>query len=83
MTPIFTGANISNLMFMGVSFVEYTIYTPITLGTYYSLSIEAKRGSVNSTSHLNSGFVYVHVRETVPKPGRLLGLNTESRFSTL
>lgn len=30
MTPIFTGANISNLMFMGVSFVEYTIYTPIT-----------------------------------------------------
>ena len=50
---------------------------------YYSLSIEAKRGSVNSTSHLNSGFVYVHVRETVPKPGRLLGLNTESRFSTL
>lgn len=45
--------------------------------------MEAKRGSVNSTSHLNSGFVYVHVRETVPKPGRLLGLNTESRFSTL
>ena len=60
----------------------YDLY-PNNLGTYYSLSIEAKRGSVNSTSHLNSGFVYVHVRETVPKPGRLLGLNTESRFSTL
>jgi hypothetical protein len=30
MTPIFTGTIISNLMFMGVSFVEYTIYTPIT-----------------------------------------------------
>lgn len=30
MTPIFTGANISNLMVMGVFFVKYTIYTPIT-----------------------------------------------------
>ena len=28
--PIFTGANISNPIFMGVFFVNYTIYTPIT-----------------------------------------------------
>ncbi len=30
MTPILTGVSISNLMFMGVFFVECTIYTPIT-----------------------------------------------------
>lgn len=55
-------------------------FKPFLLHFHHSRSMDAKRGSVNSTSLLTSGYFYFQLREIVPKTGTRLEPGTKPHF---